>query len=74
MLATGDTVIVYTDGLTEATDTYGELYTMERVMDDLIEHAGFTPQAIADGLFERVKRHAAGPLRDDATILVARRY
>lgn len=71
-LAPGDLVLVYTDGLTEATNERGELYTIERLTRDLTAHRHRTAQEIADGIFETVRAYAQGELRDDATILVMR--
>jgi sigma-B regulation protein RsbU (phosphoserine phosphatase) len=71
-LAPGDLVVTYTDGLTEATNVRGELYTIARLAEDLVEKRRRHAQEIADGMFEEVRRHAAGELRDDATILVLR--
>ncbi|HYZ15265.1 MAG TPA: PP2C family protein-serine/threonine phosphatase [Candidatus Acidoferrum sp.] len=71
-LAPGDLLTVYTDGLTEATNERGELYTLARLARDLIAYRDRPAQAIADALFERVRAYALGELRDDATILVLR--
>ncbi len=72
ILERGDLVAVYTDGLTEATNERGELYTMECLADAFIERRSLAPQEIADSLFDTVKRYSVGGLRDDATILVLR--
>lgn len=72
-LGIGDVLAVYTDGLTEATNKRGELYTIDRLSRDLLDHRELNAQRIAETMFETVRRYAAGEMRDDATILVLRR-
>jgi sigma-B regulation protein RsbU (phosphoserine phosphatase) len=71
-LADGDLVVLYTDGLTEATNERGELYTLARLEEKLLELRDRSAQEIADVVFETVRTYAAGEFRDDATILVLR--
>jgi len=72
VLRPGDIFATYTDGLTEATNERGELYTIERLETFLIEHRDESAQGLADGIFTSVKEYASGELRDDATVLVIR--
>ncbi|MBV9720170.1 MAG: PP2C family protein-serine/threonine phosphatase [Candidatus Eremiobacteraeota bacterium] len=69
----GDRVVLYTDGLTEASNSRGELFTVERLRENLLAHRALTAQELADALFETVKAYAEGNMRDDATILVVHR-
>jgi sigma-B regulation protein RsbU (phosphoserine phosphatase) len=69
----GDTVVFYTDGLTEATNDRGELYTRERLIQALLDERAKAAQDLADVLFLGIKTFSASQLRDDATILVLRR-
>ena len=73
LLTAGDVAVLYTDGLTEATNNDGELFTIERLKDALLQRTGLSAQHIAETIFDEVKRYSAGPLRDDATIFVIRR-
>ncbi len=73
LLGAGDVAVFYTDGLTEATNSKGELFTIERLKDELFKRAHQPAQQIAETIFDNVKEYASGPLRDDATILVIRR-
>jgi len=70
MLGPGDRVVVYTDGLTEASNSHGELYTVERLRENFLANRELPAQALADALFDAVKTYAAAEMRDDATILV----
>ncbi len=72
-LGPGDIALLYTDGLTEATDANGELFTIERLKKELLRRADLPAQLLAETIFENVKQYASGELRDDATILVIRR-
>jgi sigma-B regulation protein RsbU (phosphoserine phosphatase) len=71
-IAAGDTVVLYTDGLTEATNERGELYTIDRLQETIIAHRALTPQGLANAVFETVRKFANSELRDDSTILVLR--
>jgi sigma-B regulation protein RsbU (phosphoserine phosphatase) len=72
-LAPGDKAVIYTDGLTEASNRRGELFTVERLRENFLAHRALPAQELADELFETVKRYADCNMRDDATILVVRR-
>jgi len=72
-LAPGDRAVIYTDGLTEASNDRGELYTVERLRENFLAHRDLPAQALADALFDAVKTYSGAEMRDDATILVIRR-
>jgi sigma-B regulation protein RsbU (phosphoserine phosphatase) len=72
LLECGDIVVIYTDGLTEATNARGELYTIERLEAFLVENRTLGAAELADAIFESVKTHAGPELRDDATVFVMR--
>ena len=70
-LATGETLVLYTDGVTEARRG-GELLGEQRLLR-LLEEAGTTePQALVDHLARAVADYA-GVLQDDVQILALRR-
>ena len=71
-LGVGDLVMIYTDGLTEASNENGEMYTIARLEKYLVEHRDDSAVELADGVFESVKAHAGKELRDDATVFVMR--
>ncbi len=72
-LELGDRVVLYTDGLTEASNERGELFTVERLRERFVQHRYLGAQELADALFEDVKAYSDDNMRDDATILVVRR-
>lgn len=71
-LAAGDRAVLYTDGLTEASNERGELFTVERLRERLLTHRYLSAQELADALFDEVKTYSDDNMRDDATILVVR--
>lgn len=71
-LRLGDTLLLYTDGLTEAR-AKRELYGEPRVVKVLGRHAGDAPADIVDALVKDASEYAGGQLRDDMAILAVRR-
>ncbi len=74
-LAPGDTLCLYTDGITEARDDAGEEFGAENLEARVRAGVGIdlSAQAIADNIFDAVTTHIqGGPRRDDLTLLVMR--
>lgn len=72
-LLSGDTLFLYTDGLTEAMDIAGELFGMERTCEGLLRCLAPNAQQTAHRMREAVRAHAAGAEQsDDITMLVFR--
>ena len=67
----GDTLVLATDGLTEARKRTGEQLRETGAMD-LIEHASVEPQLLADELVAQVRALGGNHLRDDLAILAIR--
>ncbi len=67
-LAPGDTLLLYTDGVTEARGPQG-FFGSDRLEALLASFAGRTPDAIADGILEAVSDFQHGRLRDDVALL-----
>ncbi len=70
-LSTGETLVLYTDGLTEARRG-AELFGERRLLDAACGAPDRTPQALIEHLREAVLAYA-GALRDDLEILALRR-
>jgi phosphoserine phosphatase RsbU/P len=70
----GDLLVLYTDGLTDATDARSELFGLERVKNVLAAHADAPPEEILNHI-RRALAEFSGPtaLYDDVTLLIARR-
>lgn len=70
-LRPGDTVVLYTDGITEAADPQHNLYGLERLCETIRRHADQPAAAIKDAVVADVKRHVGTqPLYDDLTLIV----
>ncbi|MGE5475383.1 MAG: PP2C family protein-serine/threonine phosphatase [Bacteroidales bacterium] len=70
-LAPGDTVVLYTDGITEAADPAHNLYGLERLSALVGARSHDSAAAIKDAVIADVKRHAGTqPLYDDLTLIV----
>jgi serine phosphatase RsbU (regulator of sigma subunit) len=67
----GDTLVLATDGLTEARKRTGEQLRETGAMQ-LIEHASLEPQLLADELVAQVRALGGNHLRDDLAILAIR--
>jgi len=69
----GDSIVLYTDGVTEATSEEEELFGPKRLETLLEESAGMEPKALCKKIEQSVLDFQKGHLFDDATLLVLRR-
>jgi sigma-B regulation protein RsbU (phosphoserine phosphatase) len=74
MLEPGDTLVIYSDGVTEAENHKGQQFEeagVERITDI---HAGESPRQVAEAILRVVEVHAQETyLADDLTLLVVKR-
>ena len=69
----GDTLFLYTDGVTEAMDAAGELFSPHRLEAALAGVASEGPRELTDAIFSAVNDYAQGvPQSDDITTLTVR--
>lgn len=69
-LQRGDSLFLYTDGVTEAMNAGGDLFTVERLHAVLAGQAGVGAESIVHKVVSEVRDHAAGaPQSDDITVL-----
>ena len=74
VLQPGETLFMYTDGLTDATDRNGELFGKERLEGTLHGSSRQSPEHIVDNIWNRIGDFSAGTAADDdMTYLVLRR-
>jgi sigma-B regulation protein RsbU (phosphoserine phosphatase) len=67
----GDTLVLYSDGITEAEDLQGDTYDENRLIDSLRGSGERDANAIADGVLRDVVRFRnGGPQHDDMTLLL----
>ncbi len=69
----GQTLVFYTDGVTEATSPENELFGRERLEKILRENAGRPAREICDRIREAVAEFQRGKQFDDVTVMVLKR-
>ena len=67
-LAPGDTVVLYTDGVTEAHHRNQELFGEERLVE-VIRHAGDDVDEVADAIIAAVSDYGPVEPRDDVAVV-----
>jgi sigma-B regulation protein RsbU (phosphoserine phosphatase) len=73
MLESGDLVIAYTDGLSEAIDPQGQLWGEDRLIETAEGCAGLNAADTVDALLKAMSLFAAGaPQRDDIALVILR--
>jgi sigma-B regulation protein RsbU (phosphoserine phosphatase) len=66
-----DTLLLFTDGVSDARNRRGERLGEDRVLDTVVRRRDGEPRDAVASLFEVVNRHTAGAaLRDDLTVVV----
>jgi sigma-B regulation protein RsbU (phosphoserine phosphatase) len=74
MLAPGDSLLLYTDGLTEAQDEANAEYGPQRLAGLVKGRHNISPQALTEVCLEDLKTFLSGvPKTDDLSIMVIRR-
>jgi sigma-B regulation protein RsbU (phosphoserine phosphatase) len=70
----GESLVLYSDGITEAQDPEGNAYDEERLIDSLRDGRERDAAAMADGVLRDVVRfRGTAPQHDDVTLLIVRR-
>ena len=72
-LAAGDTLVLYTDGATEAGASGGDLYGLERLEARISESPAGTLEQLCESVLADVLAHCGQAPEDDITMLVLRR-
>jgi len=71
-LAPGDTLALYTDGITESLNAEGEEFGEERLLQALQPRRDLCPEALVAAVVDEVRQFSAGEQHDDITLIVAR--
>ena len=69
-LASGDRLVLFTDGLTEMTDARGEEFGEERLVDLVREERALDAGALKDRLLAEARHFGGGAFVDDTTLIV----
>lgn len=71
-LCPGDTLALYTDGITESFSPADEEFGSERLIETLRRHRALSSQALLDAIVDEVRRFSPHEQHDDITLIVAR--
>jgi sigma-B regulation protein RsbU (phosphoserine phosphatase) len=71
-LVPGDTLVLYTDGITEARSADGEEFGESRLLDTLRSHCDLAVGPLLQEVVDTVKQFSAGEQHDDITLVIAR--
>ncbi len=71
-LVAGDTLVIYSDGVTEAMSDAGELFGEERLMDAVQQHNHLPVPELLEALVHTVEMFSGCKQEDDLTFVVAR--
>lgn len=72
-LDSGDVMVVYTDGVTEAVNSAGAVYGVERLCRAIVESSSKTAQGIREAVLKSLKQFTGGsPQLDDISLLVVK--
>jgi len=71
-LAPGDCLVLFTDGITEATDARGEEFQEERLIALVTTHRHLRPGAIREKIMAALREFTGDKWNDDATLLIMR--
>jgi len=69
----GDMIVLYTDGVTEAEDPKGRLFGLERLTESARQHHGGGAEAVKTAIIEDLMAHIGSQkIHDDITLVVMR--
>jgi len=71
-LSAGDTLAVYTDGITESFDEAGEEFGEERLIEALVRNRGLPPNELVTSIVADVQQFSPDEQHDDITLIIAR--
>jgi sigma-B regulation protein RsbU (phosphoserine phosphatase) len=72
-LESGDILLLYTDGITEATDYEGIFLSEDGLADIIRQNADTTAERIIQKILQNLKEHTNGkPLADDVTLVISK--
>jgi serine phosphatase RsbU (regulator of sigma subunit) len=72
LLLAGDTLLLYTDGITESFNQRGEEFGEQRLIEVLCRHRGLSAQALLGSVVGEVQQFSSHEQHDDITLIVAK--
>ena len=71
-LTPGDFLVLYTDGVTEATNPEGDEFGESRLIQSLLAHRDRPVASLLEMTFADVQKFSSGEQGDDITLVIAR--
>ena len=71
-LAAGDTILLYTDGVTEALNGEGDEFGEQRLLEAARQHSQLSPPESLLAIADQVRRFSPHEQADDITLIVAK--
>ena len=71
-LSSGDTLVLYTDGVTDSFNVNGEDFGEQRLIEAVGRNRDLAPQAMLSAIVEEVRRFSPQEQHDDITMIIAR--
>ena len=71
-LLPGDTLVLYTDGVTESLNDAGEEFGEDRLIEALRRYHDLPPQALLSAVVDEARRFSSQEQQDDITLVVAK--
>ena len=72
LLTPGDTIVLFTDGVSESFNDAGEEFGECRLAEALMRHRGLSPKEMVQALVEEIQQFSAREQHDDITLIAAR--
>jgi sigma-B regulation protein RsbU (phosphoserine phosphatase) len=72
-LGKGDALVLYTDGIIEASDASEEMFGIERLHEVVATHGGESPEALVEAILTAASQFAHKDWEDDVTVMVVKR-
>jgi sigma-B regulation protein RsbU (phosphoserine phosphatase) len=72
-LETGDALVMYTDGITEASNNADEMFGVDRLSDVVAEYGRESSQELADAIMDSASQFSCQGWQDDVTLMVMKR-
>ncbi len=71
-LERGDRIVIYSDGVTEASDPWGEMFGDERLIETVDRFRSLPAEELPGRILDEVTRFVgASPQQDDITVIAA---